>query len=414
MPNSEAFVQSEPWFYQSPRLLQAHRKIDMGLIAEAMIFYDTVYVGHTNDEHFARIVAWFKGQAALSELIALLNDRVLVPYYYAFHTLPGEKNDIWFVYNIQDEEAGQVPVFQQRILHSARLGGLVRRASERSRLEDAAMRHHIEVKAADFGAGLENARLDYQEESKAAFLVQIVVDELYRDLGLAAPPTVEARITKNDNGTQTINWNIDFDLFRKKLGPELTFHRGSPLAGAAYGAKTLWSAAQLGADLYIASPLMAYADYKLDEGNKAARSRAIMQELIAQVAFPDIRELVNRGEIGVAEILLLRRKAARFREWLRSESQFDRNAVIAYLGELATESGWKNNVSRMISAVGLFGGAVVGAQLAGPLGVAGGALAGGLVSYVGDLAAKLDAGWRPKVFGDFAQATVERAKAQRK
>lgn len=414
MPNNEAFVQSEPWFYQSPRLLQARRRIDMGLIAEAMIFYDTVYVGQTNDEHFARIVAWFKSQGTLNELVALLNDRVLVPYYYAFHTLPGEKNDIWFVYNIQDEEAGKEPVFQKRILNSPRLAGLLRKASERSRLEDAALKHHIEVKAADFGAGLENARLDYQEESRAAFLVQIVVDDLYRDLGYATPPSIEARIRQNENGTQTITWNIDFSIFRKKLGPELNFHRGSPLAGAAYGAKTLWSAAQLGADLYIASPLTAYADYKLDEGNKAARARAIMQELIADVAFPDIRELVNRGEIGVAEVLVLRKKAVRFREWLRSESQFDRDAVIAYLGELATETGWKKDVRKVISAVGLFGGAVVGAQLAGPLGVAGGALAGGVVSYVGDLAAKLDAGWRPKVFGEFAQATVERAKAKRK
>lgn len=158
MANNEAFVQLEPWFYQSPRLLKAGRKIDIGLLAEALVYYDTVYFGHTSDEQFARVAAWFKGQGAIENLIALLNDRVLVPYYYAFVTLPGYKDNVWFVYNIQDEESGRQPVFNTRVANSPRLRGLIKKNSVIVRLEEAAMAHHIEVKAEEFSTGLANAR----------------------------------------------------------------------------------------------------------------------------------------------------------------------------------------------------------------------------------------------------------------
>lgn len=410
MANNEAFVQLEPWFYQSPQLLRAGRKIDIGLLAEALIYYDTVYFGHTNDEQFARIAAWFKGQGAIAEFIALLNDRALVPYYYAFATLPGQKDDVWFVYNIQDEESARQPVFNSRILNSGRLHGLVKKHNVFSQIEHAAMAHHVEVKAEDFAAGLANARADYEDAQRSAFLLQIVVDELYRDLGFIKPPEIEATIVRHSNGIQTTTYNFDFRLFARKLGPALNFHPGTPLAGAAYGSKTLWSAAQVASDLYLASPLTSYARYKLDEGNRTARARAIMQELIAEVAFPDIRDLVNRDLIGVRDVLLLRRKAKRFRDWLRSESTFDRNAVIAYLGELAVEAGWKRNVRKVISAVGIFGGVAAGAQLAGPIGAVGGAIAGEALKYLTDLGTRLDGGWKPKVFGEFARATVDRAR----
>lgn len=372
MPSSDAFVQLEPWFYQSPRLLQSGKKVDIGLLAESLIYYDTVYFGLTSDEQFAAIATWFKSQGLIEDFIALLADRTLVPFYYAFYTLPGQKDNIWFVYNVQDTDAATTPVFNARVLNSGRLQGLIKKGSVLARVEDAAMAHHIEVKADEFGAGLANARADYADEQRSAFLLQIVVDELYRDLGFLRPPDIEARIVDQPNGIQTITYNFDFTLFQNRLGSALTFHPGTPLAGAAYGSKTLWSAARLGSDLYTASPLTMYARYKLAEGSKVARAKAIVEELVAEVAFPDIRDLVNRGQVGVDAVLLLRRKAAKFREWLRSESAFDRNATIAYLGELAIEAGWTRNAKKVLSAIGIFGGAALGAQLAGPLGAIGG------------------------------------------
>lgn len=386
------------------------RTVELGLVAESLIFYDQVVVGFSNAAQFSALVSWFRRQSALSDLTALLFDGTIIPYYYAFHTLPAEKNGVWTVYNVQDQESAAEPVFVKRILESNELGAEVVKSSRREELCEAAYNHHIEVKADEFGTSLENAREDYSDDQRASLLMQIVVDELYRDLGFITPPQIAATTTYYPNGLQGITWGIDFGLFAKKLGPAMTFHSGSPLAGAAYGAKTLWSASQLGSDLYVASPLTKYAAYKLEEGSKAARSRAIIERLVGEVAFPDVRDLVNHGKISVKEILLLRRKATKFREWLRSESQFDRNAVLAYLGELARDVGWTKNVKKLVSAIGVVGGSAaggaVGGMLAGAVGGAAGGIAGEGVKYILQLAGKIDDGWKPKVFGDFASDVV--------
>ncbi len=408
MSSTDAFVPAEVWLYHSPDLFRSGRKIDVGLIAEALIFYECVYFGFTSDEQFAKVVAWFQSQGKTAVLTDLMNDRVVVPYYYAFSTMPGSKNNIWSLLNVQDEEAAKTPVFSERVLRSGTLASLVRQRSQFEALVRAAEDNHLEVKAEAFGPAIENARKDYADAERAAYLVQLAYNELYRELGYLSPPAVRA-VLREGEGVQYITWNVDFAEFGRKLGKEVAFHNGMPLAAAGFGAKTLWSAAELRADLYVGAPMLGYAEYKLEEGNKAARAKAVLNELVARVSFPDIRDLVNRGQIGVEEVLLLRRKASRFREWLRAEAAFDRDSVISYLGEIADEAGWRKGLGKIVQAIGVFGGAAAGAALAGPIGAAGGAIAGELIEYVFGLGVMVDSGWRPKVFGQAAQKTVEQA-----
>lgn len=412
MANNEVFVPLEPWFYQSPELLRVGRKVDIGLLAEAMIFYDRVYFGFSNDEQFARVVSWFKSQGRTTDLISLLSEGTLSPYYYAFYTLASEVDGVWGVINVQDEEAAASKVFYTRIAESNRVASLVQKRSLLRELINATMHHHVEVKADNFGPALSNAVSDYRDAERAAFLLQIVVDELYRDLGYISPPKIEA-IVREEGPLTTITYNFDFTQFAKKLGPSMQFHLGMPLVGASLGVKTLWSAAQLKSDLYVGNPLQQYVNYKLAEGNKAARSRAIIDQLVAEVDFPDIRDLVNRGAIGVRHVLELRAHAKNFRDWLRNESEFDRNAVIAYLNELAQKSGWRKSFRTAISLTGLFGGAAVAALISDKIGlqagIAAGAASGKAAEYVIELATKVDEGWRPKVFGQVAQSIIARA-----
>jgi hypothetical protein len=409
MGNEAAFVMLEPWFYQSPELHRARRKIDIGLVAEALVFYEQVYLGFQNAEQLVRVISWFQAQGRIADAITLLSEGSLRPYYYAFYTAPAEKNGIWHLMNVQDEEAAARPVFDPCVVESEHLVSLVRKNSLRQELQRAVTAHHVEVKAEDFAPAIENARADYAEAQRAAFLVQIVYDELYKELGYIKPPEVKATIDTTKPGLQLITWNVDFKEFARKLGPYQEFHPGSPLAGAGFGAKTLWSAAILGADLYLGSPLTAYASYKLEEGSKRAKARAIISELITRVEFPDVRNLVNHGKIGVGETLALRECATKFRSWLRSETSFDRDAVLAYLGELSAGSGWTKDLGKFVRLIGLVGGTAAGAALAGPLGAVGGALTGEALKYLTDLATKVDGGWSPKVFGQVARNEIERA-----
>jgi hypothetical protein len=407
MPSNATFVPLEVWHYNSPEIKRAGKRIDVGLLAEALVFYDKVYAAFSNEHQLVDLINWFRAAGAIEECIAMIQDGTLVPYYYAFHTLPAEKNGVWHVYNVQDTDSAVKPVFAERVLGSARMQGMMRKASTRARLMQGLADKHIEAKAEEYGPAIENARNDYATAERSALLVQIVIDELYRDLGFMKPPTVEATVVQ-DGPIQRITWNLDLANLFKRLGPDLGYHAGIPLAGAAIGSKTLWSAARLNADLWLGAPLTSYADYKLDESNKAARAQAIRQELVARAEFPDIRALVNRGTLGPKEVLELRKHAVRFREWLRSESTLDRDAVLAYLGELASKAGWRKELGVVIGAASLIGGAAIGAVLAGPLGATGGAIAGAGAQFILDIGRKLVDGWRPRVFGEWAKARIER------
>ena len=107
-------------------------------------------------------------------------------------------------------------------------------------------------------------------------------------------------------------------------------------------------------------------------------------------------------------MLSLRGKGTRFRQWLASEAELERDVLAAYLGELAAADGWKRNLGKVINAAGMFGGAATGAALGGPLGAVGGAIAGEGLAYVANLAAQLDGGWKPKLFGQAVRVEVER------
>ena len=333
---------------------------------------------------------------------------MLVPYFYAFFTLPGDVRGVWNVMNVQDEEAASKPVFGTRILESARLNGLVRKASVRERLSVAAASQHIEVKAEEFGPALENARKDYSTEEGGAFLMQIVIDELYRDLGFLRPPVITAKIVERA-GLTNITWNQNFKALFAKLGPNLEFHPGIPLAGAARSARTLWSAATLGADLYVGAPLSEYVRAKLSEGSVAARAQGIVEELVTRAEFPNVRRLVLSGRIGPREVLELRRHAARFRKWLSSEKSLERDAVLAYLGQIASDAGWRKELGTVIGVLGMAGGVVSGVLSAPVLGPLGGAIAGVGTQFVLDVGRRVVEGWKPVVFGNFARARIERA-----
>lgn len=79
MSADEAFVPLEAWLYHSPDIAKASRKADIGLLAEALVFYGHVYFAFTSEEELSKVILWFKSQGASADLIDLLRDRVLIP-----------------------------------------------------------------------------------------------------------------------------------------------------------------------------------------------------------------------------------------------------------------------------------------------------------------------------------------------
>jgi hypothetical protein len=86
--HNETLVPLESWCYASPELRAAGRAVDIGLFAEALIYYESVIINPTNQPQLAEFLQWFVQQERLADFISLLRDGTIKVYDYAF-AIPG-------------------------------------------------------------------------------------------------------------------------------------------------------------------------------------------------------------------------------------------------------------------------------------------------------------------------------------
>ena len=87
--HSQTIVPISTWCYISPELGYKGYSIDVGLMAEALIYYDTVFVNITNQPQFATFIEWFIKQGKYDELLSLISEGVIQFYdYFDNVTLP--------------------------------------------------------------------------------------------------------------------------------------------------------------------------------------------------------------------------------------------------------------------------------------------------------------------------------------
>ena len=65
--HKSVLVPLEAWTYSSLGLKIAGKSIDIGLFAEALLYYDCVIVNPTNQPQFAEFIRWFRNRSSLSE-----------------------------------------------------------------------------------------------------------------------------------------------------------------------------------------------------------------------------------------------------------------------------------------------------------------------------------------------------------
>jgi hypothetical protein len=410
--HSKALVPLESWCYNSPEIKYNGGSIDIGLMAEALIYYDQILLNITNQPQFAEFINWFVEQKRYSDLIALFHEETIKLYDYSFATaaILDAANDSYIIMNVQDPIQEQSNTFEQRFLYHESLNSCFKNSRERIKLYKALRGKVIEVKAKDFGPSVENARLDYHEPQRNALLIQALIDEIYPTLGIKEHPTIT--VTKETLPDKNITtYNINFDELSKLLGRNLNFHRGTPLTGIAHCNRFIWSAAQEKCDLYLGNPMANLVGDKLYESHfRKTKIKENIGQLNQEVDFPNVRKLVNDGKLDLQEILRIRKKAKRFRDWLQNESDRDRNAIIAYHNEVARDAGI---ISMGRKTLRVFG--ILGIPIAGALAVKAypeAALITGSISagtkYLVDVASKIGENWKPVVFGNWVRDRIEK------
>lgn len=439
--HTTAVLPLDTWAFQSPALKKSGHRVDIGLLAEALIYYDRVIVipgshithgwvqnspppiehrtidlQNRNRPPFLDFVEWFVVRGLYEDLLALLKDGSIGVYHYAFQTMPMFKNGVYSIWNMQDAEEQAGPTFERRILGHREMSSIIPKGRLREKLHKTLGPRVIEVHAVDFDRAVENARLDGTRAEPATIAVQAVVDEVFRLMGLNAPPVVTATAS-GPLEQVTLQWSIDFNLISQALGPQVPFTPPVVLSGLIQGNRLIWSSALLSCDLFLPSPVSRLVSAKLSEANdRRARHHDTMENLKLTVDFPDIRTLVNSGVLTFQDVLLIRAKAKRFRAWLQTQAERDRDALTAYHHEVIKETGLMHSAKRSLSLFGAVGGAAIGAVVASAATgsqdatTSGAVIGAGVVEgvkYVVDVAAKLDGNWSPVMFGDWARNYVE-------
>lgn len=415
-----ALVPMESWCYSSPELRARGKSVDLGLFAEALIYYDCVMVNLTNQPQFAEFLKWFIAQNRLDDFLALVRDGVVKLYDYAFATATvKDEMDTYSIWNIQDPVQAEPNTFEQRFLYHDSVEAIFLKSRHRKRLYEALRGNVIEVKSEEFGSSVENARKDFHDHRRNALIIQAFVDELYKFRGLGRPPQVEAKVTYLPDATKhNITWNVNFSELARLAGEKLNFHPGTPLTAGAISNRLIWSAAQFSCDLFVAQPMsMLIGDKLYESTEKTAKAGDLIQELKARVEFPDVRKLINEGQLDLGEVLRIRKKAQKFRDWLQQGADRDRDAIIAYHNEVGRELGFASGVQKVLGIFGIIGagtaGSLVGSVIDGPMGAAVGGTAGSAIGYLANVASKLGANWKPVVFGNWLKLRIEKVIAEK-
>ncbi len=241
--HKRAIVPLESWCYSNPELKSTGVTVDIGLFAEALIYYETIAVNLTNQPQFAEFLNWFKERDQLEELISLVRDGTIEIYDYSFATtaICDNRTGEYSIFNIQDEVQAKPNTFEKRFLCHKAVQDIFPKTNQREKLYRTFRGRVIEVKSSDFGSPIENARLDYTNPHRNTLVFQSFVDELYHFRKLGRPPKLETSVQQLNNGKKhRITYNINFDELAKIAGPDLNFHIGTPLTASAHSNRLIW------------------------------------------------------------------------------------------------------------------------------------------------------------------------------
>lgn len=416
----KAIVPLGSWCYNSPELRTNGHSIDIGLLAESLIYYDCVLINVTTQPQFAELLNWFVQQNKYSDFLALIKNGVIKIYDYAFISTAVNQEGVYSLVNIQDPIQAQPNTFEQRFLYHQTVQSCLGNSRQKKSLYKTLRNNVIEVKADSFGSAIFNAKYDGDNPERNALIIQKFIDELYSFRNIGDPPKVESTVKfSEDNKRRQITWNVKFNQLTALAGKELNFHLGTPLVAGAISNRLLFSASQEKCDLYLGTPMSHLVGDKLFESNNAiSKTHNVIEQLTNEVEFPDIRSLVNAGQLKLSDILKIRKKAKTFRTWLQDESERDRNAIIAYHHEVAKELGIISAGRKTLNLFGVLGsgalGAFIGTTMAGPPGAAIGGAAGTATGYLFDIASKIGEDWKPVVFGNWVKNRIAEITKEKK
>src|SRR5712691_719003 len=182
--HTHALVPIEAWSFSSPDLRVQSKNVDVGLLAESLIYYESVAFNVGNPHQFAEFLSWFVSHGNYADFLSLVRDGTISIYDYAFITAPIFKDGVYSIWNIQDQIQVQPDTFERRVLYHKAVENVLPKSRHRKALYEAIRNHVCEVKSEHFKAAIENARIDFRDPRRQEVIVQALVDSIFEFKGL--------------------------------------------------------------------------------------------------------------------------------------------------------------------------------------------------------------------------------------
>lgn len=381
--------------------------VDIGLMCEALLYYESVYVNIPTPETFLLFLKWFEKRGLLSELISLLEEKSIRFYDFPFTTnLIRDDRGIWVLMNIRD--TSQVPPrsFIPRYLLSEKVKALFVNSNKYDKFINAASDGLKELTTDDFEGNVEVINSDLANPKRHSFTAQTIVDKISPLLKMV-PPKIDVKVTK-DGSKNTFAYNFNFDDIGRASGVDGFVNMHTPMYAASSAQKYLVSSLKGNFDLFLGSPISEITGDKLyEDSSRAQNVKGLIDKLSLEVEFPIIRHMVNKNQLRLGQVLQIRKKSKRFRDWVQMESEKDRNSIVAYHNELAKDQGFLEKGKRVLEIFGAVGSAAVGTAIIPKVGEVAGTAVGSALGIASQYATGLMQGWKPYVFGDWYKERIK-------
>lgn len=381
-------------YFQSPELLMKGLKADIGLFAESLIYYDSVYVHLDNPEQFAAFIKLLLRQGLSYKKLTELVEEGILRFFMSGLIMPysptGNPKIISSLWFIKEEGMDRSDYFENKYLNFKGLKNNFLSTNEYRKFCEYSTKVATVLSDDDFAEGLiDNAFDDCFNIERYKLISKNILEELYRINNLGKVPDFEVKITElnsknydeiaknfestvigrnvNNNDEYKIHEIIDENLSKpipsledKTKNASLSYF---PLICAGQSNLYIKSANSLNCDLFLTTPISRVVGDKIYESNQLNNKKLKLQNTVeslqSRVELPDLRSCVNDKSINFKEVLEIRKEAKKFREWLQSESDRDRDAIIAYHNEIAKKTGLAKlgesvlNLFGVISPIGL-------------------------------------------------------------
>ena len=417
------FVPIECWPFASPDLFFEGKKTDIGLLAEALVLFENVTLNIQTPASLADLLESFRSQFGdLSFLFELFQDRVIVIHFFDFMSAPIEKNGVYSYWNIQDELAqrSHLNSFQHKILYAREINDAVPKARHREKLYNLVSDFAIIDESEKYGPAIEAARASINKPQDLEALLNSFLDELPSEKRKFFPPTIKVSARDLGEGKIQHQFNIDFTEINRIM-PGKGFGMHLPGAGLIHSHRIVYASRLHNYDVYLPNPisvsvigLMTGLTYE----NK--RFKQTVTDLREEDNFPDIRGAFNRGDLTWKDIIEIRKKAERFRQWFLVDGGNPKVAARTYGEEFKSSTGiqkYRDKAFAIASVIGTAMGAAAEQAITGGVSIAGPVL-GSLVSNTVPLAKDLfnaseEEGWQPRFFGNWLKLQIEAIKREK-